>query len=1068
MLSRIALSFDKLWFNRPGGYSAPYRIRLPTPTTERSSSRSASPCRDPTRGWDDLATIKPVTPPLSLSTCERFSEADDTTHEKRSSFTEPQIVQYPFLFSSVLPRPSAIEVRGLDDGFQHPIDFYQPVIRRFHDIGLSASNHSLNTLRHPPVIEPIDTVTMWKGLTLDGCETLLLIQKYTKACQEQLLEDQFISLKTRLRNARQSTFQDSWAMPDCMETVIPYRFRFYRAQLVQAVTEALEMTADPYESRDGRHSDELLMLYLWSRDCLVDLPNQAGYTAMNARFRCSMDAGAYCPSSSTVEALWTPDHVSFEALDVLPQEGSEIVIKPHYHANAPRRPGDPFTLVTYSLESNHPWLHWYDEAGAFQGQVPRFSQSPSVNSGLGQVTRTGRQGSHAAVHNVAVEIKAFVVVSYRGSAVCLERTIRVRVSLRVLPAVVYPSPTQLLYPYPAGLEGRVSWQSQAQHVHRMGNSVCLHHDVNANPGLVLNTNQQDPEVRLNPTSSANLAAGNVKPSSKNTISNPPHASTNTQDLKISTPEHKADMKGHPDGQNLPPSGKKKASSGKRVLSNISGIGLEAFALIQLNPNDPVLGEGYPSSTDKQGQSEGFVTSKERYYEEDEAFNAQHTPRRSKEKTDRFWDRATGFPRDIRPENQTPRTGSRRIQRCQGYVRTPDRPQICLRVDESVPDADCFNNHMTSACKRKIRSAQDLHSSLKRRQDRSSKFSTLDEGSVLIQYLGGNEPGYRSSQRAREDQSPSKQESYIKCHRNPLLTASTPSKNPALGDMGSADSTLPSTPPRKSEYAPQDPKFNSDTPQTVIFSNRYAPLQNLPSGSSREPSSNSSDFELFLGAAAQGLFELDRRSGQAGPPHSSACHLQDVFRDVGEEIILPLQESDEFTSCKKGSSATSGSRNGKGMGLYLFNATPDTKSLELDPTKTATGRSSCSSPYNARDPPSPPSSTRSTSTTSYHDGGSPERTAEEKDAALRISIMKEAVEACRERCLSNDERAQMFEAFKKSLPSAPAISGSSALYRMESVVEDDDGVTESELEFVDGRMASSEVDSEDLEQDPEEF
>lgn len=76
------------------------------------------------KAWGDLSKIRPLTPPPTLSTCDELSEAEGALHGERAFFTPPKDVQ-PLLSASLLARPVAIEVQGLDDETQQPIDFYQ-------------------------------------------------------------------------------------------------------------------------------------------------------------------------------------------------------------------------------------------------------------------------------------------------------------------------------------------------------------------------------------------------------------------------------------------------------------------------------------------------------------------------------------------------------------------------------------------------------------------------------------------------------------------------------------------------------------------------------------------------------------------------------------------------------------------------------------------------------------------------------------------------------------------------------------------------------------------------------
>ncbi|KAL8975254.1 MAG: hypothetical protein Q9197_000510 [Variospora fuerteventurae] len=936
------------------------------------------------KAWGNLSKIRPLTPPPTLSTCDELSEAEGALHEERAFFTPAQDVQ-PLLSASLLARPLAIEVQGLDDETQQPIDFYQPAVRRFRQKKLSAPIKQLNSLRRPLVIDPVDTVLVWKGLTLSDCETLILVQKHVKACLEQLLEDQFIAFKARLRSDGQSSLEDCLAMPEPFETVIPCQFYFTRIELTEAVSEALEKTISRRNANESRPFNDLLRLYLWSRDCLFDLPNASGYTALNGQFRCLMDSGACCPSSSAIEALCTPDHLSFEGLDVLPQEGTQIIIKPHYQANAPRRPGDPFTLITYSLESNHPWLHWCDQAGAFRGHVPRFSRNPSGNGALGQFQRLGSHGLHAAVHNVTIEVKASVVISYRGSGICLERTIRVRISLRVLPTSLHSSQKQFQYQPAISSEGHISSQFQSQHLHAERDSPCPQDNVDTDATHARVQSREKRTARMTPSLSAPLGASKLGSSVRKTSSRPSDSSTKAQDSNPLSANLESGFQGHSNGHAPPSWGKKQELSPSRVVSNVSGIQLEPLALVPLNPDDPVLRERTPCNFyNNKGRVEGSVTCNEKHLEQTKAVDVRYTPRTLKTRiagpgtVD-----STGPPRGSRPESYVSLTGSPRAYPSSRHAKS--FATIKAPPHKQGPKSDAYRFITRSAGKRKIRSAQSFHSSLKGRQDRCSKVSSLDEEPVIILDLREEEFSHHQAQRG--------------------TVASSP---PGTGSFAN-----PSDPGPQSDRTASGSLTTSDRPQTVVFFNRFASLRDLLSGSDPGPSSicgtsNNGELELPLDATAQNPSEQVKA---ADPNITMKFCRRNNFYSRAPFNEANSHEDDPCTSnCNSGDKASR---------LPLFGSFMVTKT-RAPPIDGLPSLSSSILPPN------------STCSAAGFDHGS----ELEQRAAWRVSTSKEAVEACREKCLSNHERSQMFEALKRSLPPEPTREDIVAAYSMDSVSEVD--------------------------------
>lgn len=317
-----------------------------------------------------------------------------------------------------------LSLQGLDYGCRQGIDFYQPLIRQFWNLDSLASHNWLNCIRQPPVIEPITLVTVWKGLTFSDCESLISIQDCFISCLEQLLEGQFTHFQAQLFSAWRSRCQGTTRA----ECPVFHRFVFSKAQLVQAISAAVHVSEALRCPDDETDAEELLMLYLWSRDYMFDLPREQ--TAVSTRGLCSPDSETGCPKVSTMTALCTADYLSFEGLDVLPQEGSEILIKPYYRTNALQRPGGPHTKVTYSLGPDQPlWLHWDTEVGAFRGLIPRYSEKSHAGGGSSEAHRLC--SSHRIINVLKFEVKALIVVAFPDSRVRIERTIRVRLALRI-------------------------------------------------------------------------------------------------------------------------------------------------------------------------------------------------------------------------------------------------------------------------------------------------------------------------------------------------------------------------------------------------------------------------------------------------------------------------------------------------------------------------------------------------------------------------------------------------------------------------------------------------------------
>ncbi|KAL8929471.1 MAG: hypothetical protein Q9208_001140 [Pyrenodesmia sp. 3 TL-2023] len=1006
--------YEELWFKRPRRHRAPYRFRLPGPTIECSSPESTTANRS--RRSSELSKPRLTSPPpLSLSTCTELSEADNTVPTKERSPARSSVVQHVFPVPSVLPRPPALELHGLDNGQQELTDFYQPVIRKFRGVGLSTLD-SLNRPGELPAIALVDTVNIWKGLSLKHCQDLSFIQRCVTHCLEHLLEDQFISFKTRLRSDAQANPRDGGAA-ELVEAVIPCRFRFARAQVIQMAFEDLVIRDSIVEES----SVELLRLYLWSRDCFLDLADGSGDTAINACYGCYVDAGACCPWSSALETVWAPDCLTFEGLDVLPQEGSSIIIKPRYRMNAPRRLGDPFTLVTYTLESDHPWLRWDDKAGAFQGRVPHFSQNPSLNAGHGQGRRHGRQGSQDpdAIHVLCVEVKALVVSTYPGSEVCFERTIRARVSLRVRPAATRSSQAQTPDEHSAKSTDNVMARVQD------GQIECQHkdshHSTHTLPAVAPTVDRLNVLLPSQHTIARHVDAAAVRLCTKESHPHAPSRSTDIGGLELSPDKYYAG-----NGQKVACSTEWRWVPTPRVLSNTPGIELKRLRLFQANPDEPIQSEGTPCDTDHETQNDSVGITKHAKKQLDK-WDARWTRARAEQTTaSRRWVDATLPSPDGTPGKQTPRSGSPRSRRSKPRVRTPRTPQTAIWIHDHRSGTEGSTAEVPSTTKRRLRSVQDVHHSQKRRRERSSKTSELGGVSILTEDLEGMGVGQYSKQPAITSRLPLKDILPPNSRPYPSSSSFAARKDPMLVNVSSASSNSNPvlTPTRKSRRDLQSCEVIKGTARTIRSLDRFAPLQGLSQDSGYTSSETAGDVELCSSVGAQQPCEQNMSTEGAHFGEDSACFLEDVSRGLVPGQSLPPQEDHTCSSPVGRTPAATGHPTQHGSSMH---------------------------------PASPAKLTTPTSIMFDADGGD-SITAEERRAALQVSTTKEAIEACREPGLSDHERSQMFDALKKTFPRELLISEPSKTCETKALAWYDNSVTEADAEPDNGSTTDAMMDS----------
>ncbi|KAI4171692.1 MAG: hypothetical protein LQ343_004085 [Gyalolechia ehrenbergii] len=968
-------------------------------------ARKPSRNRGLSRAWGDFSRIRPHSPP------------DDSGHAKSLELMQPQLTNYLQTVSSFPLRP---DLKGLDNGCRREIDFYQPVIRQFRNPEFPASDQGLNCIRHPPVIEPVHTVTVWKSLTLSDCDSLTSIQYWLKACLEQLLEGQFTFFRAQLLSAWRSNCQESSKGSNCVETLVSHRFVINKAQLIQALFEALHIPEEIHNPDDERRIEELLMLYLWSRDCMIDLPPNSGQTAINARLLCYIDSKTCCPQLRTVTALWTPDYLSFEGLDVLPQEDSEISIKPYYRTNAPQGPGGPHTKVTYSLGSDHPWLCWDTEAGAFRGRLPRFSQNPRAKSGLSQVYRLERQGLHANVNLLKVEVKALIVVAYPGSKVRLERTIRVRVALRILPSASTLGPLKFsAFPYQSNNlcpDSKIFTLSQ-QRIPKIEHEQISgdpNPKVDASSPLVTGGLQSDAVEPVDSEISDSIRHVQGGQSGPETGTDAPPLPTDTQASKLDLPVLDAGLEARPNASLSPPTSRKKWPYTYHAFSNVPGINLQALAAIWSQRNRLVLREANTSYTTKRVQLSNSSAAKEnRCNAAAEAFDAEWSPRKSKQ-----WKRGSRYVGPVvcvRPSQLgTWETSSHsHAERFQLQPQTPHDAKTFFHIDKLGSDSRRYYNTAPGARKRNIRSIVDMYASAKRRQDRSSKTTPFREELRFIQSMSGRNTRQCSTQTSITDGFLSEQASATKHHQGSSIVWTPSHSNTHGQDTVETDLTPPST-----------LTLGSTTPQTIVLSNRYAPLQNLSQHSDAEWSSDDSGSEL-----SQSPTQLSC-SRQAHRHLDSACYVGDAFNSCALENTGRGKHEGRFSPQQAHSIKSDHGQRSQGPKLLPHNLA-DSCTVP-SPKILARPIYSCSTNDN------------------IHGGDS--YTDKSRRVVYTISTMKEALEAYREPGLSNDEREQTFEAMKKSLQTEATSRSCSGLVSTDIGCWDEEAETSSDTR-TDGSTAT---------------
>ncbi|KAL8738061.1 MAG: hypothetical protein Q9181_001085 [Wetmoreana brouardii] len=782
----------------------------------------------------DLSKTSPQSPPLPNSVSQKSPiPADSSVPTQNISLSQPEIEEDGHPLSRVPSHWSAINLQGLDQGCHKPKDFCRPFIRDFPKHRRQILGCRSDQNHQTPVIEPIDTVTVWKGLALNDCEDLLFIQGYLKVCLEQLLEDQLTYFRAWLSDDWRCSHKQACASADCTETFVFHRFIFKKSRLVEAVCEALDASANVNEPDDNRALRDLLMMYLWSRDCLLDLPNKGpDHSAIHVRLRCHMNLAACLPSLSITAAMWVPDYIAFERLVVLPQEGSQVVLKPYYRSNVRQQVGDPHTQVTYSLGANHPWLSWDAEAGAFRGQIPFYSQKANAQKALGRAHPVARQNLHAAVHVVSIEVRALAVVAYPGSTIRLERTIRTRVTLRVLPTPSIPGPltssvnsprSQVRCKDPVKSRGPTTSSFKSQAIGSYHNNGRLESPAIIDATLPSFLHQFDRVEKIKKEPTSNTKSPDLRLSLNEAGADNASLAKGSEVLQPSTEAHGHGLEALPNGPPLPLSSGKKKSLTRRAYSNTPGIDLKALALIESCLNDHELKAEEPEAFINDEHGEAYNVQEDRHDEEAEVLDAQYSPNTPKKRIS-----ANGSPRSRGP-------GMRAV--VAGTVQTPrsKRPPHTLpssSSDHPVDNPQSGEYGGIHANQRKTEATRNCYkaASINRPQTPSLKTPTFEESSTIVQSQDCNGYRFHSVQITMEEDSPS-------------------STNSAAKRLWISPAIIIS-PSEEDDYPLQPPEKLSASQSFISPYNTFALLRDIMDDSRIGSSSNESGSDRSLPLATQ--------------------------------------------------------------------------------------------------------------------------------------------------------------------------------------------------------------------------
>ena len=342
--------------------------------------------------------------------------------------------------NATFPRPNLethrVHLHGfIDYDYTSALEFYRPVVQSYPPAGLNQPAHraGLSYLRTAVLIEHLDVCTVLKGLPLADAEIMLSIDQIFRTSLEDVLASQLQQMEW---DARRELLPYDLDTSDGTVGPMAARYLGFRLnELVQAMLKRMQPESHRWDQRLCQSSLLMHVLqYLTTRDCLIDIePREYHDTAVQIRLH---HVGVPRP---TAEVIRNPDFLCFEQLDPLPREGQPFRVIPRYRHGAFDGEDDVDATAEYSIEPAIPWLTWKPELGGFVGTIPLYSEmAPRTVPGLSGIVHMGSVGNYTDVHCLRFEVKAILIENFVTKA-RLERTIRTRLNIKVIPWYAHPS-----------------------------------------------------------------------------------------------------------------------------------------------------------------------------------------------------------------------------------------------------------------------------------------------------------------------------------------------------------------------------------------------------------------------------------------------------------------------------------------------------------------------------------------------------------------------------------------------------------------------------------------------------
>ncbi|MCJ1316059.1 hypothetical protein MMC15_001379, partial [Xylographa vitiligo] len=328
------------------------------------------------------------------------------------------------------PPPTHIVLTGLDCAYESPIALYKPRVQlpELQFPLYIGDPQGLSSLRHSLPIEQLDNYNVWTQLSFETAEMLYEVDRLITSCVEGMVADKLADLDMAA-SKQASTFY----MTNTERSRNLYLLSFSVSELMEIVFERMRLD---YYHHTSTYSPEVLrelfLLYLLSRNN-IDKKTVEGKIYGTMTLGLQPGGGFHAPRSRA-DVVQRSDILLFPCLDILPLEGSTIEIRPRYHRGVfDERNDNYYSDVSYSSADLPPWLHWDDKISGWTGQIPMYSELRGKSTTGRQIIDGGRDGPYTVLHLLRLEVKGILIVRHSSLSVGLKRTVRTRLTLKVIP-----------------------------------------------------------------------------------------------------------------------------------------------------------------------------------------------------------------------------------------------------------------------------------------------------------------------------------------------------------------------------------------------------------------------------------------------------------------------------------------------------------------------------------------------------------------------------------------------------------------------------------------------------------